>query len=66
MSARGVLGDLKRCTRKSEPYDSTWERDYMQQLDADEQREHGDDVEEARGAPANGQQEEKHSYSDSV
>jgi hypothetical protein len=35
MSARGVLGDLKRCTRKSEPYDSTWERDYMMQLDAD-------------------------------
>ena len=36
MSARGVLGDLKRCTRKSEPYDSTWERDYMMQMDADE------------------------------
>ncbi len=36
MSTRGVLGDLKHCTRKSEPYDSTWERDYMMQLDADE------------------------------
>lgn len=35
MSIRGVLDGLKRCTRKSEPYDSSWERDYMLLLDAD-------------------------------
>ena len=32
---RGVLEGLRRCTRKSEPYDSTWERDYMIILDID-------------------------------
>jgi hypothetical protein len=36
MSEKGILHDLKRGTRKSEPYDSTWERDYMLVLDADE------------------------------
>ena len=35
MSTHGILRDLKRCTRKSEPYDSAWERDYMLALDAD-------------------------------
>ena len=29
MSERGVLRGLRRCTRTSERYDSTWERDYM-------------------------------------
>jgi hypothetical protein len=36
MSEKGILHDLKRGTRESEPYDSTWERDYMLVLDADE------------------------------
>ena len=35
MSEKGILHDLKRGTRTSEPYDSTWERDYMVLLDAD-------------------------------
>jgi len=35
MSEKGVLNDLKRCTRTSEPYDSTWERDYMRALEDD-------------------------------
>jgi hypothetical protein len=35
MSERGVLKDLKRCTRISEPYDSNWERDYMLLLEDD-------------------------------
>lgn len=35
MSEKGVLKDLKRCTRPSEPYDSTWERDYMRVLEND-------------------------------
>ncbi len=35
MSEKGVLKDLKRCTRTSEPYDSTWERDYMLVLEND-------------------------------
>ena len=33
---RGVLDGLRRCTRSSEPYDSSWERDYMLLLEADE------------------------------
>lgn len=36
MSEKGVLRDIKRGTRESEPYDSTWERDYMLVLDSDE------------------------------
>ena len=36
MSEKGVLRDIKRGTRGSEPYDSTWERDYMLVLDSDE------------------------------
>ncbi len=36
MSEHGIVSNLKRCTRKSEPYDSTWERDYMLLLDEDE------------------------------
>ena len=36
MSSRGVLDGLKRCTRKSEPFDSIWERDYMLLLEADD------------------------------
>ena len=35
MSEQGTLHDLKRGTRTSEPYDSSWERDYMLLLDAD-------------------------------
>jgi hypothetical protein len=35
MSNKGVLRDLRRCTRSSEPYDSTWERDYMMLLEND-------------------------------
>lgn len=35
MSEKGVLKELKRCTRTSEPYDSTWERDYMLLLEKD-------------------------------
>ena len=35
MSTHGVVRDLRRGTRKSEPYDSTWERDYMLLLDQD-------------------------------
>ena len=35
MSEKGILSDLKRCTRKSEPYDSSWEREYMLLLDGD-------------------------------
>lgn len=35
MSEKGVLKELKRCTRTSEPYDSAWERDYMLLLDSD-------------------------------
>ena len=35
MSEKGILHDLTRGTRASEPYDSTWERDYMLLLDAD-------------------------------
>jgi hypothetical protein len=35
-SSRGVLRGLKRCTRSSEPYDSTWERDYMMLLEGDD------------------------------
>ena len=35
MSEKGILHDLTRGTRASEPYDSTWERDYMILLDAD-------------------------------
>lgn len=35
MSKKGVLKDLKRGTRKSEPYDSIWERDYMLVLEGD-------------------------------
>ncbi len=35
MSEKGLLKDLKRCTRTSEPYDSTWERDYMLVLEND-------------------------------
>jgi len=33
---RGVLDGLSRCTRKSEPYDSAWERDYMLVLEQDD------------------------------
>jgi hypothetical protein len=32
---QGVLRGLKRCTHGSEKYQSTWERDYMMQLDED-------------------------------
>jgi hypothetical protein len=32
---KGILSGLKRCTRRSEPYDSAWERDYMKLLDGD-------------------------------
>jgi len=35
MSDKGILRDLKRATRTSEPYDSSWERDYMLLLDGD-------------------------------
>ena len=35
MSERGILSGLKRCTRTSEKYDSSWERDYMQLLEDD-------------------------------
>jgi hypothetical protein len=35
MSEKGILHELKRATRTSEPYDSSWERDYMLLLDAD-------------------------------
>lgn len=35
MSEKGVLNHLKRCTRTSEPYDSTWEREYMRVLEND-------------------------------
>ncbi|MFH1220588.1 MAG: TnsA endonuclease N-terminal domain-containing protein [Candidatus Eisenbacteria bacterium] len=35
MSKKGVLHDIKRGTRESEPYDSSWERDYMLLLDSD-------------------------------
>jgi len=35
MSEKGVLRELKRGTRSSEIYDSTWERDYMVLLDND-------------------------------
>lgn len=35
MSPRGILRDLKRGTRASEPYESDWEREYMLVLDAD-------------------------------
>lgn len=34
-SKKGILYDLSRGTRESEPYDSAWERDYMLLLDAD-------------------------------
>lgn len=34
--SRGILRGLKRCTRSSEPFDSTWERDYMTLLEDDE------------------------------
>jgi len=36
MSGKGILHDLKRGTRSSEPYDSEWERDYMLLLEADD------------------------------
>lgn len=36
MSEKGILSNLKRGTRKNEPYDSAWERDYMLLLDADD------------------------------
>lgn len=36
MSNKGILRELKRGTRESEPYDSAWERDYMLVLDSDE------------------------------
>lgn len=35
MSKKGALTDLKRCTRRSESYQSLWERDYMLILDGD-------------------------------
>ena len=35
MSNKGVLKNLKRCTRSSEPYDSSWEYDYMLLLEND-------------------------------
>jgi hypothetical protein len=35
VSEKGILHDLKRGTRTSEPYDSLWERDYMLLLDDD-------------------------------
>lgn len=35
MSERGILSGLKCCTRTSEKYDSSWERDYMRLLDDD-------------------------------
>lgn len=35
MSNKGVLKNLTRCTRKSEPFDSDWERDYMLILEED-------------------------------
>ena len=36
MSVKGVLDGLKRGTRTSEPYDSSWERDYMLLLEGDD------------------------------
>jgi len=36
MSKKGVVRDLKRGSRISEPYDSKWECDYMLLLDSDE------------------------------
>ena len=36
MSEKGILHDLKRGARQSEPYDSSWERDYMLVLDSDD------------------------------
>jgi len=36
MSEKGILKGLKLCTRESEPYDSTWERDYMLVLESDD------------------------------
>lgn len=35
MSRKGVLRNLKRCTRANEFYDSLWERDYMLLLEGD-------------------------------
>ena len=35
MSEKGILHDIKRGTRTTEPYDSSWECDYMLLLDAD-------------------------------
>lgn len=35
MSEKGVLNNLKRCTRQSEPFDSFWEKDYMLLLEGD-------------------------------
>ena len=36
MTEKGILHNIKRGTRTSEPYDSSWERDYMLLLDSDE------------------------------
>ena len=35
MTEKGVLKNLKRCTRSSEPYESSWEHDYMLLLEND-------------------------------
>jgi hypothetical protein len=35
MSKRGVLKNLRRCTRTSEPFDSRWECDYMLLLESE-------------------------------
>lgn len=35
MTKRGILKNLKRCARTSEPFDSKWECDYMLLLEAD-------------------------------